>query len=578
MRRKLLGRFVYGVYALVIIALGLWGLHAYKVRNLLASNLKSFDYPAVDRETARLLSRVYQERKSSFVNRPEKKPAGVYRIGAFGDSHTFGAEVSDPWDYPALLEAELHNRGCKNIEVLNFGNNYYSFGQSYLLWERVGKRYGLDMILLGPGTFHADRELLFNHTGGMYPAYIHARYVVDGDDVKLIEPIGRTEEEIAYRYYSLIPEWTYLRYERRLPAFLTMFYGYGFAANPFYYFRGLGGDYYETKLIQSRLMRRMAAETPRVALLHPFPRPLETARAAGPQIIAEEMPYYRRLPYFGDTHEGPLGNRLVAEAFIALLSGKKSYESDVLEFSELAKEGADAEAVPVSQVSDIAIEIAGVPTARLTAIKRSFASSYGNARLVPDLAKTGAAGLLALKPPGAPLMQVHYLVTSVRLRPGAAAELRFFRGSRALGSVALGRVAMPAPAAPFGYVESALVTRVEPSRRADYRHVVVASFPQEPDRAELYLGGEKAAEGPVKREVEEGRYSVDGLYSEKGIYLAPDPNNAPDVTTLPPTGVAEVRVTTMDGREIRAPYFRWEKKKYRLEFTNPPTEGTLSCG
>lgn len=80
---------------------------------------------------------------SAFGHFPRRKPAGAVRIGCFGDSFTWGDEVADGNDYPALLAALFSRAGAPHVEVLNFGNTAFGFNQTYVMREDVGRRYEL---------------------------------------------------------------------------------------------------------------------------------------------------------------------------------------------------------------------------------------------------------------------------------------------------------------------------------------------------------------------------------------------------------------------------------------------------
>ena len=69
-----------------------------------------------------------ESRIQYFLNFPLSKKEGSLRIGAFGDSHTFGTEVDKTASYPhylqQLFDKEFPN---KNIEVLKFRNGWKWF-------------------------------------------------------------------------------------------------------------------------------------------------------------------------------------------------------------------------------------------------------------------------------------------------------------------------------------------------------------------------------------------------------------------------------------------------------------------
>src|SRR5262249_37094958 len=140
-------------------------------------------------------------------------------------------------DYPDQLANLLRQAGMK-VEVLNFGNKWYGFGQSFILWDEVGRTYDLDYILLGPATFIPDRDTRFNHTRGASPYYLHSRFVLEGNNLRRLDVIGDTYRERLDSYYSFFTPWRYIRYDRNVPPFLAAALPAGRDLdNPFYYDR-----------------------------------------------------------------------------------------------------------------------------------------------------------------------------------------------------------------------------------------------------------------------------------------------------------------------------------------------------
>ena len=183
-----------------------------------------------------------EERIQHFLNfSPTKKP-GVIRVGVFGDSHTFGAEVDKTETYPYQLQGLLNQRfPNKKIEVLNFGINSNGFQEQFLLWEKYSKSYGLDYILLGPRSFYPYREVTFRHHWILEaPMYPRERFILSpppppckiykrrynkqvfkyerlkkDECIKRVHIKGDTLEERYKNNYTLIPSWTALRYSKR---------------------------------------------------------------------------------------------------------------------------------------------------------------------------------------------------------------------------------------------------------------------------------------------------------------------------------------------------------------------------
>jgi len=71
-------------------------------------------------------------------------PLGVTRIAAFGDSFTFGKEVSDEAVWSGRIEA-AHDQ----VEVLNYGVNGYGPDQAYLRYVHEGAGYEPDVVVIG---------------------------------------------------------------------------------------------------------------------------------------------------------------------------------------------------------------------------------------------------------------------------------------------------------------------------------------------------------------------------------------------------------------------------------------------
>jgi lysophospholipase L1-like esterase len=85
---------------------------------------------------------------------PYEKTKDTYRIGVFGDSFTFGEGVQNSETYPKLLENLLKADGRLNatgtrIEVINFGIGKTGTSHQYAFYQKEGKKYHLDLVILG---------------------------------------------------------------------------------------------------------------------------------------------------------------------------------------------------------------------------------------------------------------------------------------------------------------------------------------------------------------------------------------------------------------------------------------------
>ena len=71
-------------------------------------------------------------------------PAGHARVLCLGDSFTYGTEVADGEDWPAVLDART-----AGLEVINLGVGGWGLDQTYLRWQDVGADLAPDVVLFG---------------------------------------------------------------------------------------------------------------------------------------------------------------------------------------------------------------------------------------------------------------------------------------------------------------------------------------------------------------------------------------------------------------------------------------------
>ena len=98
--------------------------------------------------------------------RSPRKPEGVFRIVALGDSLTFGYGVEEAEAYPAQLEGLLSGRSASpRIEVLDFGVGGYNAYNEARQFADLGPAYGPDLVMvqfcindLNDPTLHFDRQ------------------------------------------------------------------------------------------------------------------------------------------------------------------------------------------------------------------------------------------------------------------------------------------------------------------------------------------------------------------------------------------------------------------------------------
>src|SRR5262249_24293799 len=154
-----------------------------------------------------------------------------------------------------------------------------------------------------------ERDASFNHAGLRNPYYLNARYVLDGDDVRLVEVVGQTLEERFEQYLRFVPHLDYLRYDRSTPAFvLAALRPDQTISNPFYYVApAQRSEAFET---YRPLLRRMAAAAPSVSVGggEEIDALVDSLGLSNLQSFAVAVP--GTFPYLAArNHFGPLGNQ-----------------------------------------------------------------------------------------------------------------------------------------------------------------------------------------------------------------------------------------------------------------------------
>lgn len=76
------------------------------------------------------------------------KPGGRFRVVLLGDSITWGHGVGQGERYGDRLGQALRGAGLA-VDVVNLGVSGYGTDQELLLWDREGRRYCADLVLLG---------------------------------------------------------------------------------------------------------------------------------------------------------------------------------------------------------------------------------------------------------------------------------------------------------------------------------------------------------------------------------------------------------------------------------------------
>ncbi len=318
--------------------------------------------------TNTITGRVPNDKKSSPGNFSQVKPGNRIRIGCFGDSYTHGDEVNDRYDYPTLLQDIFRQHGYENVEVINFGVGGAGFHQAFNIWKFIGKTYNLDYLILGPGCFNEDRDSTFsdsmNYDYKTSLMHMHARYVLKGTHVDLIDVDGDTYAQKFKNYVRFLPYKKFLLYDRRPPAFLAiplyvLLPHREFKANPFYY---KNNDKGEMGKIYKILLGEMADASGQVILCH-----YDSAIIAIGQSLQRDnlgcfvMPSDTHFPYRAPLdHRSPNGNQFQAQILFDYLTGREISTPVVIETTAVTENPRTKEPIlkgSLSEYSDIALEI-----------------------------------------------------------------------------------------------------------------------------------------------------------------------------------------------------------------------------
>ena len=95
--------------------------------------------------------------RSTIDYTPEPAPE-VLRIALFGDSFTFGTDVTNDQTLSHFMELSLYEMGIR-AEVINFGVPAYGADQSYLRWLHEGINYHPDINILDFSSRTSNRAI-----------------------------------------------------------------------------------------------------------------------------------------------------------------------------------------------------------------------------------------------------------------------------------------------------------------------------------------------------------------------------------------------------------------------------------
>jgi hypothetical protein len=531
--------------------------------------------PGVNLATLQRLGRVSSDKLSSFVNFPLKKPSGVIRIGTFGDSFTHGDEVDASSDYPDQLANLLRQAGLK-VEVLNFGNGWYGFGQSFILWDEVGRNYDLDYILLGPQTFFPRRDTRFNHSEDASPYYLHSRFVLEGNNLRRIDVIGDTYQDRLDNYYNFFTPWRYVRYDRSDPAFLAAALPAGRELdNPFYYDRRSEQD--EATLIYLDLVGDMVKSGPPIAIgLYPAFEHLQRAMAglAGDRFCVTTFEQPPTFPYLAPLgHNSPTGNRFLAYQYLSVLRGQP-IEAPTLSTTDIPFPKAPTWTGPteLSAFDQVQVELNGVDAGRFVAAVSAPVpvATSNKPEGLSFLKDRKVHSLVAVKARDRSILDAVFVAFPNDVDLSAPARL-IWRSGNAVKEVTLGPVRRVAQPLSFGVIDV-------PSLSNRWRDPMVlpsaalsqlVGRPRGAGSVQLVIGSTTIVQGTTA-----GNGADVSLHSESGkfYFLRAAPTGDASVDRGQRSGVAEL-VLAAGGKVARLPVAQWQIDERRLDPSAPCTKG-----
>lgn len=128
-----------------------------------------------------------------------EKPDSIIRIGLFGNSAMFSAEVADSQALSIYLERALARKGVQ-AEVLNLAVPAFGIDQSYLQWREKGKKYDLDVVVsnVQEGSFWSNQAIFpYNFMPQLGMAHLtKPRAIIENDKLKWVNYPAITPEKM----------------------------------------------------------------------------------------------------------------------------------------------------------------------------------------------------------------------------------------------------------------------------------------------------------------------------------------------------------------------------------------------
>ena len=262
---------------------------------------------------------------------PEKKSA--IRIGAFGDSHTYGDEVTKTNTYPYQLQKlfdEYYPE--KKVDILNFGVSGHGFQEQFFLWEQYAKSYQLDYILIGPQGLHSSRDVTFRKKeifAELAPP--RERFILSENNLRLIRFQGTNLKDRYNKYYSFFPSWLALRYDRKpFQVFEKIFpFLRNKISNPLYYKKMPEDE--ESSQINKILLKRIKSPYDKKIFFFTDYKSIFNSYKSEEALYNLNFIRFKRSNFYKVFyHESSLGNEITAKIYFNALTGKKEFSMNII--------------------------------------------------------------------------------------------------------------------------------------------------------------------------------------------------------------------------------------------------------
>ena len=335
---KVLRFTIFSVTAIVIFLIGFHIYSHYSITSKVYYTMDKQKFPLsqYSKEFIFKAGRVedFRKRANYFLSFSLKKPKGTIRIGTFGDSYTYGAEVDKSESYPAQLQ-EIFDKfqSTPRIEVLNFGVNGHGFQMNFLFWQEYAKKYDIDYILFGPYGFQPSRDTTFTAPWNNITTFAfhpNGRFILEKNKfLEFINIRGHDFLERYRNYYSLFPSWKVLRYDKQFfDLWRKSYFPYlkQDVKNPFYYSDLTEEE--ESVKINSILLKRIREKHPKKILLFLIKRWVyDLYKHIKPPYNLNYLTAFENNSFLYErySHQSSLGNELLSQIYFKALTGKTDF-------------------------------------------------------------------------------------------------------------------------------------------------------------------------------------------------------------------------------------------------------------